>query len=223
MTELRHKRGDIREDGMVFWAYDSGYASGERWLPPASFERRLLKARETSALFNKQNAEHVRARSAAYYVDNKEGYLKSCAKYYEDNKDEIKRRRSEYQSLNKAAFLERRREYDKRRRASNPLFLVATRMRARMNAAFRSRGYNNKTSTASIIGCSFEELKAHIEHQFTEGMSWENRSEWHIDHIRPLASATTEEELLALCHFTNLQPLWAKDNLSKGSKIPLNE
>lgn len=50
-------------------------------------------------------------------------------------------------------------------------------------------------------------------------MTWENRGEWHIDHIIPLASASTEEELLALCHYTNLQPLWAFDNLSKGAKI----
>ena len=50
-------------------------------------------------------------------------------------------------------------------------------------------------------------------------MSWENQGKWHIDHITPLSSAKTEEEVYRLCHYTNLQPLWAEDNLKKGSKI----
>lgn len=50
-------------------------------------------------------------------------------------------------------------------------------------------------------------------------MTWENRNEWHIDHITPLSSAKTEEELYKLCHYTNLQPLWAEENLKKGNKI----
>jgi hypothetical protein len=62
------------------------------------------------------------------------------------------------------------------------------------------------------------------EEKFTEGMSWDNKNEWHIDHIIPLSSAQTEEELYKLCHYTNLQPLWAEDNLRKSNKIvePVN-
>ena len=78
---------------------------------------------------------------------------------------------------------------------------------------FKLRG-NSK-----LLGCSYEEVREHLSKQFTEGMSWDNYGEWHIDHIIPLASATTEEEVLKLYHYTNLQPLWAKDNLSKGCKI----
>lgn len=70
-----------------------------------------------------------------------------------------------------------------------------------------------------MLGCDFKTAHKHIEKQFTEGMSWDNRSEWHIDHIIPLASAKTEEELAKLCHYTNLQPLWAEDNLRKGDKL----
>jgi len=62
-------------------------------------------------------------------------------------------------------------------------------------------------------------LKKHIEKQFTKGMSWKNQGDWHIDHIMPLASANTIEETIRLCHYTNLQPLWALDNLEKGAKI----
>jgi hypothetical protein len=78
-----------------------------------------------------------------------------------------------------------------------------------------------KNNTFDIVGCSPIFLKEHIEKKFTEGMSWSNRGlfGWHIDHIIPLSSAKTEEEIYKLCHYTNLQPLWVKDNLKKGKTL----
>jgi hypothetical protein len=70
-----------------------------------------------------------------------------------------------------------------------------------------------------MLGVDWEVAKVHIERQFTKGMNWDNQGEWHIDHIIPLASANNKEELIKLCHYTNLQPLWAEDNLSKSDKI----
>ena len=72
-----------------------------------------------------------------------------------------------------------------------------------------------------MIGCSPQFLKEHLEKQFKDGMNWENYGlyGWHIDHIIPLSSAQNEDDIYKLCHYTNLQPLWAKDNLSKGNRI----
>ena len=71
------------------------------------------------------------------------------------------------------------------------------------------------------MGCDIEFLKKHLENQFLDGMTWDDKGfyGWHIDHIIPLSSAKTEEDVYKLCHYTNLQPLWAKDNYNKGSKI----
>ena len=69
------------------------------------------------------------------------------------------------------------------------------------------------------IGCTGEELKNYLEKQFQIGMSWDNYGKWHIDHIIPLSSFKTEEELYKLCHYTNLQPLWASENIAKHNKI----
>lgn len=69
------------------------------------------------------------------------------------------------------------------------------------------------------IGLSIIDFKKYIERQFDNKMNWSNYREWHIDHIIPLASATTEEEVIKLNHYTNLQPLWAEDNISKNDKI----
>lgn len=91
-------------------------------------------------------------------------------------------------------------------------------MRSNLCRIIRGQGYTKKSSCNEIYGCSFDELKKHIELQFKEGMSWENRGEWHIDHIIPLVNATTEEELLKLNHYTNLRPLWAKENLTRSKK-----
>lgn len=78
-----------------------------------------------------------------------------------------------------------------------------------------------KIPSQSILGCSWEVFKQHIESQFQPGMTWDNHSQygWHLDHIKPLASANTVEELTMLNHYTNLQPLWWRDNLSKSDKI----
>lgn len=71
------------------------------------------------------------------------------------------------------------------------------------------------------LGCSVDELKAYLVSQFTDGMTWDNYGEWHIDHIKPLIGfdLTDKVQFLEACHYTNLQPLWAKKNLSKGSKV----
>jgi hypothetical protein len=108
-------------------------------------------------------------------------------------------------------------EYEKKRRLTDPIFYLRKKVRNRLRDYFRVK----TKKTLEYLGCSFEDLKLHLEIQFTDGMTWNNRGEWHIDHIIPLSSAKTEDELYKLCHYTNLQPLWAEDNLKKSNKILL--
>ena len=111
------------------------------------------------------------------------------------------------------------REYEKNRRKKDPLYKMKKNLRARTWEAFKRQGYSKKSRTREMLGVDWEVTKQHIERQFTKGMSWDNYGEWHIDHIIPLASANNEEELKKLCHYSNLQPLWAEDNLEKKDKI----
>jgi hypothetical protein len=94
-------------------------------------------------------------------------------------------------------------------------------VRRRIKKYLLIRNITKKNTTFIIVGCVPSELKIHLESQFTTGMSWDNYGlyGWHIDHKVPLSSAKSEEELLKLCHYSNLQPLWAEDNLKKGSSI----
>ncbi len=113
---------------------------------------------------------------------------------------------------------EHRRAYERRRHAENPLFNLTHRMRCRLGLAFRRGGFDKGSSTAELLGCTWPELVAHIEGQFQPGMTWSNRGQWEIDHRVSLASAKDAEALRALCHYSNLQPLWMPDNRRKGAR-----
>jgi hypothetical protein len=110
---------------------------------------------------------------------------------------------------------------DKERKSNDPLYKLTCVLKSRTSKAFKRMGYKKKTKTQQMLGVSYEVVKAHIERQFKNGMTWNNNTKegWHVDHIIPLASAKNEEELRKLCHYTNLQPLWAFDNISKGANI----
>ena len=92
------------------------------------------------------------------------------------------------------------------------------RCRARIYSMIKTNSEYNQIKTFDLIGCTPQQLKDYLESKFLEGMSWENRDEWHIDHIIPCASfdLTKVEEQQKCFHYTNLQPLWAVDNLKKG-------
>jgi hypothetical protein len=104
-------------------------------------------------------------------------------------------------------------------RISNELVQLKETVRQRIYKYLKKSGYNKNLKTFEIVGTTPEKLKEHIGNQFSDGMSWSNHGEWHIDHIVPLSSAKNESDLYKLFHYTNLQPLWAFDNLSKGNKI----
>ena len=73
-------------------------------------------------------------------------------------------------------------------------------------------------STLELLGCSIDEFVKFIEAKFTEGMTWDNYGEWHIDHIIPVSYGLNAEEVIALNNYINLQPLWARDNLRKSNR-----
>jgi hypothetical protein len=79
-------------------------------------------------------------------------------------------------------------------------------------------GYEDDSESAELIGCTYVYYMAHLSRQFVKGMSFENKCDWEVDHIIPISSAKTIEEIQVLSKFTNLRPLWRKDNRRKHSK-----
>ncbi len=111
------------------------------------------------------------------------------------------------------------REYKQKRIATDVNFKMKCNIRGLIKSVIKNRGYRKNSKTFDILGCDYETFKAYFESLFKPGMTWENHGEWHIDHIYPVSRANNEQHLLRLNHYTNLQPLWAYENLSKGNKI----
>jgi hypothetical protein len=107
----------------------------------------------------------------------------------------------------------------KKQRNEDILFRLKSNIHSRTSNAIKRKKWKKDNSKHLLLGCSFSELKIHLENKFTKNMNWNNYGEWHIDHIIPLSSANNIDELYILSNYTNLQPLWAIDNFSKGCKI----
>lgn len=154
--------------------------------------------------------------SRAYYAENSERLREYWHKYYREHPDEVRATSKRWRDTHREHINARQ----NRRRREDLHFRLKEKLRSRFSRALAGR-YKHGTTIANL-GCSIEQLKAHLEALFAPGMSWENYGidGWHIDHIKPLArfDLTDPEQVKQACHYTNLQPLWAFDNISKGTK-----
>jgi hypothetical protein len=147
---------------------------------------------------------------------------KDTQEYYKSNSEKIENKKKIYRKDNIDKIHTRQKNYIKKRKENDPLFKLTLSVRARTKQYLKVNNFRIQISKSNydMIGCSPEELKKHFENLFTEGMSWELMGKHiHIDHIIPLASAKTYEDVIRLSHYTNLQPLWASDNMRKGARI----
>jgi hypothetical protein len=203
-----------------------------------SKQKHYLKNKEKYSNLNKKwkekNPEYMTTYLKHYYTKHKE-MLNECSKnYYETNKDKFLEKSKEYVKNNFEKTSDYQKKYrennkydlnqkirirNKERRKTDIIFKLKGNISHRVREYLKSVNITKKNKTFDIVGCTPEFLKEHLEKQFIDGMNWDNRCEWHIDHIIPLSSAKTEDELYKLCHYTNLQPLWVEDNLKKSNKI----
>jgi hypothetical protein len=137
--------------------------------------------------------------------------------YYRNNIDKERDKQKKYYHLNREVLRRKSDEWKKTKMKEDGFY------RMKKNLRDRIRGYligeNKSKRTFNIVGLDKVEFKSYIQNKFTEGMSWDNYGEWHLDHITPLCQAKDNNEALLLNHYTNLQPLWAEDNLRKNRKV----
>jgi len=185
-------------------------------------KKNILKKQKEYRQNNKLKLkQRDKIRNQERYQKNKKEIIKKTKQYYQNNKNIILKKQKEYREYNKETLKTkenlRKLEYYK----NNLNYKIKKILRSRFLLALRELDKSN--SIINLIGCSIEDLKKHIESQFKERMSWENHTMhgWHIDHIKPCASfdLTDPEQQKECFHYTNLRPLWAKENLSKGSNI----
>jgi hypothetical protein len=150
-----------------------------------------------------------------YYIAKCKGTIRAVCKECSSKS------RKEYYQNNKEKTIKQTAKYKVERCKVDPVFKLLVTLRCRLYHALINQKADKKYRTKQLTDCELPFLKEYIEAKFTEGMTWENHGEWHIDHIKPCCTfdLTKEEEQKKCFHYTNLQPLWASDNLSKGGKF----
>lgn len=174
---------------------------------------------------DKSDPEKVREYNNQYREKNREKILAQKRQHYYDNKETILGKQKIYNKKNPRT--EYYRNYVMNKYRTNLAYRLQSQIAHRIREAIKYQNANKVKGfnrTHNIVGCTVEELKQHLEAQFQEGMSWDNWTNdgWHIDHIVPcITFDLTDPEQQKLCfHYTNLQPLWAEENLKKSKKLP---
>ena len=210
----KHKRGDVREDGMVFWQREKSCDNREYWVTSKKFsqlnQNALASKRHYRSKLKEDYHKHPRLLSRGdTREDGKIFWVYNLGSVgFED-------------WLTPDAFQARKDKmlkYKRSKRKSDPLFRFRENTRCLIRNSLINKNYTKKSKTFNILGCTYKCFINHIVDQFTEGMTLDNYGEWHLDHILPVAAATTKEEVIALNHYTNFQPMWASDNISKHTK-----
>ena len=159
------------------------------------------------------NKKKMKEYQKQYRLKNKDKIKETIKKWELNNPDSTKARQLRYVLSGK------KREYENKKRYTNMNFRIKTILYRRINHALKDN-YKSKR-TMELIGCSTDYLLNYLESQFDDEMSWSNYGAWHLDHIFPCCSfdLSNEEEQRVCFHYSNLQPLWAIDNLMKGGRV----
>lgn len=193
------KRGDVHpQTGLIFQGY-------RRYRQPDGTYR-ITERWASPAAYKKERGDYKRAANAAYYQANRERILKKTNQWKKDNPEKFAAHRRKYI-----------RNSPKARLANNS----RDRIRRMIGSQGKGRGRSNR-----LIGCNAETLCLILEARFEPGMTWDNYgSAWHVDHIIPLAAydLTDPEQQREAFHYTNLQPMWAHENMAKGDEVPGTE
>ena len=165
-----------------------------------------------------KNIEDKKEHFKSYYQLNKERILARKKELYLLNADKNIAYSKQYRIENKDSLQQKKNVYVKERISNDNVYKLRNSVRGLIKNSIKSRGYKKNTKTAEILGCTIEEFKLHLESQFEDWMTWENYGNWNgipdrpnmawdIDHKVPSSSGNSEDEVLKLNHFTNLQPM----------------
>ncbi len=217
--DLKWKKGDIHPDtGLSFFRYKREFPNGEYWVSEQDLEDFRKKERK----YKEDNIENIR------------GYAREAARERQKLFPEKVRetRRSYWHSRSpekKEKDRIERQKYIKRRIDQDPVFKTASNIRGLIKQSFRSKNFVKGTKTEEILGISFPEFQKHLESIFEPWMNWGNRGgsppkgineKWEVDHVIPISSAKTVDDVIRLNHYSNLQPLCSYTNRHiKGDKL----
>ena len=195
---------------------------------PAKYEKQLQKYKEYrkiwSAKTTKERKSEIWSKAKKKYKATEKGKL-AIKRWKKSEKsklyDKVYGKKYRADPVNKKKIREREREYIRERYKKDIVFRIRVRLSTTMRRAVRSQRTGKSLATSKIVGCDFKFLIKYLESKFKKGMTWDNFEKWHIDHIKPCSSFNLKDpEQQKICfHYTNLQPLWAHENLEKSNKV----
>jgi hypothetical protein len=155
-----------------------------------------------------------------YYIENTETIKQRSKEYNQNNKERVNNYKQKYYLENKDSINEYKNNYIKNRKSKDSLFKLKCNVRTLILNSINRNGFKKNSQTSNIIECSFEELKLYLEKKFESWMTWDNYGKyngelnygWDIDHIIPISSSETKEDVFKLNSYKNLQPLCSKVN-----------
>ena len=223
--EIRTQRRAVAQDNRV-------YKPLTREQQTARYERQKVlnnRTPERAEEIRQQRLKSGRKHRAKYRErDNKKMRDKRAANYEESRKKEkAEAAKNKLRVINNPSYAlhvqQRRNKYNMKRLSENLEANIIHKVRNRIRTAVKRAGTVKSRRTITLLGCTIDEFKQYFQGRFTKGMTWARfiAAEIHIDHIKPCTSfnLTKESEQKKCFHYTNCQPLWAKDNIRKGAKI----
>jgi hypothetical protein len=182
--------------------------------------------RENGVVMDQPGRRNIGGKSAAdkrYAKKNKEKLSEYHKEWSDKNRVKLREYHSEWRDKNRVNINEKTRLWYLNKRRNDPGFRLKCNTRTALYTCLKEANVTKYRSTFELLGYTLEELMSHLEALFTEGMTWDNYGEWHVDHKIPMTSfnfETTDDREFKLCWcLDNLQPLWESDNLSKGTKL----
>lgn len=171
--------------------------------------------KECHKKWREKNRDKINEKSREKYKENPNLFYERKKRYVENNREKVQQQNHNYKIKNrqKCAY------YAREKRRNDPRYKLNSNLNSLIGQYTRGKGYKGDKTIREIIGCDIDFFIEHMKSQFTEGMTLENYGKWTIDHIIPISTAKTDEDLEKLNHYTNLQPLWASDNYRKSNKV----
>lgn len=194
--------------------YDKEYREKNK----EKLEIKRIEWKENNPNYLKEWRDKNPNKGREYYKENKEKQFDYNKKFKQNNPTYQKNYIKGWKETNPNYM----NKYHKIRSKYDPIFKLRRNISSNIGQSFKRACnglYTKKSKSLNILGCDINFFIEHITSQFKEGMTLKNYGEWHLDHIIPISSAQTEEDIVKLCHYSNYQPLWAEDNFKKSNKI----
>lgn len=179
--------------------------------------------KEYNRQYREKNREQILLKKQEYKNARRKELAEKQKEYYKNNKEKSSATKKQWYLKNKERLIEKQNEKNRIKYQNDVLYRMSKNLKSVINNSLTKCGYTRKTKTELILGCTYQEFKLYLESKFEFWMNWENKGNpkdgilelnktWDIDHIIPLSSATCEEDIIRLNHYTNLQPLCSYTN-----------